>query len=107
VTEPESPRAAAERIFREESGRIVATLIRVFGDFDLAEEAMQDAFAVALERWPADGVPANPGAWITTTARRKAVDRLAPGPDAGPQAPRNRGGRRALRPGRRDGDHDD
>jgi len=76
VTEPESPRAAAERIFREESGRIVATLIRVFGDFDLAEEAMQDAFAIALERWPADGVPANPGAWITTTARRKAVDRL-------------------------------
>ena len=76
MTEPESPRAAAERIFREESGRIVATLIRVFGDFDLAEEAMQDAFAVALERWPADGVPANPGAWITTTARRKAVDRL-------------------------------
>ena len=48
----------------------------VRGDFDLAEEAMQEAFAVALERWPRDGVPANPGAWITTAARRKAIDRL-------------------------------
>ncbi len=76
MAEAESPRAAAERIFRKESGRIVATLIRVFGDFDLAEEAMQDAFAVALERWPGEGIPANPGAWITTTARRKAIDRL-------------------------------
>ncbi len=76
MADAESPRAAGERIFREESGRIVATLIRVFGDFDLAEEAMQDAFAVALERWPREGIPANPGAWITTTARRKAIDRL-------------------------------
>ena len=76
MTEEESPQSAGERIFREESGRIVATLIRVFGDFDLAEEAMQDAFAVALERWPREGIPVNPGAWITTTARRKAIDRL-------------------------------
>ena len=76
MPEAESPQAAGERIFREESGRIVATLIRVFGDFDLAEEAMQDAFTVALERWPREGIPANPGAWITTTARRKAIDRL-------------------------------
>ena len=68
--------AAAERTFRAESGRIVATLIRVFGDFDLAEDAMQDALAVAMERWPRDGMPANPAAWITTTARRKAIDRL-------------------------------
>lgn len=67
---------AIERIFREESARILATLIRSCRDFDLAEEAMQDAFAVALDRWPRDGVPANPGAWITTTARRKAIDRL-------------------------------
>lgn len=67
---------AVERIFREESGRILATLIRSCGDFDLAEEAMQDAFAVALDRWPKDGVPANPAAWITTAARRKAIDRL-------------------------------
>jgi len=65
-----------ERVFREESGRILATLIRTCGDFDLAEEAMQEAFAVALERWSRDGAPSNPGAWITTTARRKAIDRL-------------------------------
>jgi RNA polymerase sigma-70 factor (ECF subfamily) len=54
----------------------VATLIRVLGDFDLAEEAVQEAFVVALERWPRDGIPDNPGAWITTTARNKAIDRL-------------------------------
>jgi RNA polymerase sigma-70 factor, ECF subfamily len=54
----------------------VASLIRVLGDFDLAEEAVQEAFAVALERWPRDGLPDNPGAWITTTARNKAIDRL-------------------------------
>ena len=65
-----------ERVFREESGRILATLIRACGDFDLAEEAMQEAFAVALKRWPRDGVPFNPAAWITTAARRKAIDRL-------------------------------
>jgi RNA polymerase sigma-70 factor (ECF subfamily) len=68
--------AAIERAFREESGRAVATLIRVLGDFDLAEEAVQDAFARALEAWPVDGVPSNPGAWITTTARNRAIDRL-------------------------------
>ncbi len=67
---------AIDQTFRAESGRILATLIRVCGDFDLAEEAMQDAFTVALDHWPRDGVPANPGAWITTTARRKAIDRL-------------------------------
>jgi RNA polymerase sigma-70 factor (ECF subfamily) len=54
----------------------VATLIRILGDFDFAEEAVQDAFAIALQRWPADGVPDNPGAWITTTARNRAIDRL-------------------------------
>ncbi|MBI3751544.1 MAG: sigma-70 family RNA polymerase sigma factor, partial [Chloroflexi bacterium] len=67
---------AVERLFREESGRAVATLIRVLGDFDLAEEAVQDAFARALEVWPAQGIPANPGAWITTTARNRAIDRI-------------------------------
>jgi RNA polymerase sigma-70 factor (ECF subfamily) len=67
---------AVERIFREESGRILASLIRYCGDFDLAEEAMQDAITIALERWPRDGVPDNPAAWITTTARNKAIDRL-------------------------------
>ena len=65
-----------DRLFRHESGRAVATLIRVLGDFDLAEDAVQEAFVVALERWPADGVPENPGAWITRVARNKAIDRL-------------------------------
>jgi len=65
-----------DRVFRLESGRAVAGLIRVLGDFDLAEEAVQEAFVAALEHWPHEGVPANPGAWITTTARRRAIDRL-------------------------------
>jgi RNA polymerase sigma-70 factor, ECF subfamily len=68
--------AQVGRIFREESGRSVATLIRVFGDIDVAEDAVQEAFAVALRRWPADGLPPNPGGWITTTARNRAIDRL-------------------------------
>ena len=59
---------AVERVFREESGRILATLIRVLGDFDLAEEALQDALAEALAHWPRTGVPAAPRAWITTAA---------------------------------------
>ncbi|MEO8476345.1 MAG: sigma factor, partial [Actinomycetota bacterium] len=61
-----------DRLFRRESGRAVAALIRAVGDFDLAEEAVQDAFAVAIERWPRDGIPDNPGAWITTAARNRA-----------------------------------
>jgi RNA polymerase sigma-70 factor, ECF subfamily len=65
-----------DRLFREESGRAVATLIRVLGDFDLAEEAVQEAFARALEVWPVQGVPRNPAAWITTTARNAAIDRI-------------------------------
>ncbi|HEY3164080.1 MAG TPA: RNA polymerase sigma factor [Candidatus Limnocylindrales bacterium] len=72
----EEPRAVVDRLFREEQGRAVATLIRVLGDFDLAEEAVQDAFITALETWPERGVPDNPGAWITTTARNRAIDRL-------------------------------
>jgi RNA polymerase sigma-70 factor (ECF subfamily) len=69
--------AGVERAFREESGRVLATLIRhLGGDFQLAEDALQDAFAVALTTWPRDGDPDNPGAWITTAARRKAIDRL-------------------------------
>jgi RNA polymerase sigma-70 factor, ECF subfamily len=68
--------AIVDRLFREEAGRAVATLIRVLGDFDLAEECVQEAFVVALERWPRFGVPENPGAWITTTAKNKAIDRL-------------------------------
>ena len=76
MAQPADPAAVVERLFREESGRTVATLIRVFGDFDIAEEAVQEAFIVALERWPRDGIPANPGAWITATARNRAIDRL-------------------------------
>jgi RNA polymerase sigma-70 factor, ECF subfamily len=67
---------AIERAYRESSGRAVATLIRLFGDIDIAEEAVQEAFAVATARWPTDGVPPNPGGWIVTTARNKALDRL-------------------------------
>jgi RNA polymerase sigma-70 factor (ECF subfamily) len=67
---------AVERTFVEHSGRVMATLISTLGDFDLAEDAMQEAFAVAMKRWPADGVPPNPGGWITLTARRRAIDRL-------------------------------
>jgi RNA polymerase sigma-70 factor (ECF subfamily) len=63
-------------VFREEWGRAVSILISVLGDFDLAEDAVQDAFATALERWPADGMPRNPGAWIVTTARNRAIDRI-------------------------------
>jgi len=65
-----------ERIFREESGRVVATLVRLFGDIDIAEEMVQEAFVVATERWPEMGVPPNPGGWLTTTARNRAIDRL-------------------------------
>src|SRR3984893_5700285 len=68
--------ADLERIFREESGRVVATLVRLFGDIDIAEEMVQEAFVVATEQWPATGLPPNPGGWITTTARNRAIDRL-------------------------------
>jgi RNA polymerase sigma-70 factor, ECF subfamily len=69
-------RAQVGRIFREESGRSVAALIRVLGDIDVAEDAVQEAFAVALRKWPREGLPPNPGGWITTTARNHALDRL-------------------------------
>ncbi|HSK95102.1 MAG TPA: sigma factor, partial [Euzebyales bacterium] len=64
------------RIFRAESGRSLAALIGVLGDVDLAEDAVQDAFAIAVQRWARDGLPPNPGGWITTTARNRALDRL-------------------------------
>lgn len=64
------------RIFREEAGRSVATLIRLFGDIDLAEDAVQEAFALALGKWPDEGLPPKPGGWITTTARNRAIDHL-------------------------------
>ena len=75
MTQP-TPVARVEQTFRLEFGRAVATMIRLFGDIDLAEEAVQQAFVVALERWPVSGVPPNPGGWIVTTARNKAIDRL-------------------------------
>jgi RNA polymerase sigma-70 factor (ECF subfamily) len=65
-----------EKIFRDEAGRAMATLIRLVGDFDLAEDALQDAFAVALERWPGGGVPSNPRAWLVNVGRNKAIDRV-------------------------------
>jgi len=65
-----------ERIFREEYGRAVAVLVRVFGDIDVAEEAVQDAFTVAAQRWPATGLPPSPAGWIITTARNRAINRL-------------------------------
>ncbi len=68
--------AEVGQIFREEYGRSVANLISVFGDIDAAEDAVQEAFAVALRRWPRTGLPPNPGGWITTTARNRAIDRL-------------------------------
>ena len=73
---PKVEAAQIGRIFREESGRSVATLIRIFGDIDIAEDAVQEAFAVALRKWPFDGLSPNPGGWITTTARNRAIERL-------------------------------
>ena len=68
--------AFIEQLYRAESARVLATLIGLLGDFDLAEEATQEAFAVAVEQWPKQGVPANPRAWLVSTGRNKAVDRL-------------------------------
>jgi RNA polymerase sigma-70 factor, ECF subfamily len=65
-----------DKIFRDESGRALATLIRVLGDFDLAEDALQDAFTVALERWPKESAPSNPRAWLVNVGRNKAIDRV-------------------------------
>ncbi|MGH8915006.1 MAG: RNA polymerase sigma factor [Acidimicrobiia bacterium] len=78
---PEQALAASEvsvidRVFRDEAGKAIATLIRLFGDIDVAEEAVQDAFVVATEKWPDIGLPPNPGGWIVTTARNRAIDRL-------------------------------
>jgi RNA polymerase sigma-70 factor (ECF subfamily) len=72
----DDPRARIERLYRTESRRVLATLIRLLGDFDLAEEALQDAFTAAMAQWPGDGLPANPRAWLVSTGRFKAIDRL-------------------------------
>jgi RNA polymerase sigma-70 factor, ECF subfamily len=74
--DPKLDKVAVGRIFREEYGRSVAALMRVFADIDAAEDAVQEAFTVALLKWPVDGLPPNPGGWITTTARKRAIDRL-------------------------------
>jgi RNA polymerase sigma-70 factor (ECF subfamily) len=74
VTENQDARAAAEAVYRAESRRVFATLVRLLGDFDLAEEALADAFRAALEQWPRDGVPANPRAWLVSAGRFKAID---------------------------------
>src|SRR6187551_3981067 len=67
-------REAIDAVYRTESRRVLATLIRLLGDFDVAEEALHDAFRAALERWPRDGVPANPRAWLVSAGRFKAID---------------------------------
>ena len=72
----DGPSADIERAFREERAAVLATLIRHVGDFQLAEDAVQDAFAAAVATWPRDGVPDNPGAWLSVTARRRAIDRI-------------------------------
>src|SRR5436190_6938328 len=68
--------AAVERVFREEYGRLIASLVRRFGDIDIAEEAAGEALVTALEKWPESGVPPNPGGWLTTTAGHRAIDRI-------------------------------
>jgi RNA polymerase sigma-70 factor (ECF subfamily) len=73
---PVLPSAEIERVFRAEHGRAVAVLVRAFGDIDVAEEAVQDAFTAAVQRWPATGPPPSPAGWIITTARNRAIDRL-------------------------------
>src|SRR5258707_13873834 len=72
----EQARAAAAEIYRTQSRRVFATLVRLLGDFDLAEEALHDAFRVALEQWPRDGVPSNPRAWLVSAGRFKAIDAI-------------------------------
>src|SRR5437763_3324336 len=67
-------REIVEAVYRTESRRVFATLVRLLGDFDLAEEALHDAFRAALEQWPSEGVPANPRAWLVSTGRFKAID---------------------------------
>ena len=73
---PASAAPEIERAFRENHGRAVAVLVRLLGDIDAAEEAVQDAFLTAVQRWPEDGVPPSPAGWIVTTARNRAIDRL-------------------------------
>src|SRR2546426_4839267 len=109
----ERAREVVDAVYRSDSRRVLATLIRLLGDFDLAEEALQDAFAAAVEQWPRDGVPANPRAWLVSTGRFKAIDGMrrrarfdeslagvaAGGPAHGPGDGGGGGGRRRGGPG--------
>jgi len=72
----EQARDAVDAVYRSESRRVLATLIRLLGDFDVAEEALHDAFGAALEQWPRDGVPQNPRAWLVSAGRFKAIDTM-------------------------------
>src|SRR5206468_12386302 len=72
----EQARNTVDAVYRSDSRRVLATLIRLLGDFDVAEEALHDAFNTALEQWPRDGVPANPRAWLVSTGRFKAIDTI-------------------------------
>jgi RNA polymerase sigma-70 factor, ECF subfamily len=73
---PALPASEIERVFREQYGRAVSVLVGVFGDIDVAEEAVQDAFTAAVQRWRSSGLPPSPAGWIVTTARNRAIDRL-------------------------------
>ena len=74
--ESDDARSRVEAIYRAEAPRVLATLIRLLGDFDLAEEALQEAFMVAVREWPARGMPDNPRAWLVSTGRFRAIDRI-------------------------------
>jgi RNA polymerase sigma-70 factor (ECF subfamily) len=76
VETADAVRQAIDAVYVSDSRRVLATLIRVLGDFDVAEEALHDAFRAALEQWPRDGVPDNPRAWLVSTGRFKAIDRI-------------------------------
>src|SRR5512134_3095485 len=73
---PASALAAVDTVYRAESRRVLATLIRLLGSFDIAEEALHDAFTAAVEQWPREGVPANPRAWLVSAGRFKAIDKI-------------------------------
>src|SRR3954470_15301388 len=76
MADMEEAQRRVEEVYRAESRRVFATLVRVLGDLDLAEEALQDAFIAAMEQWPRDGVPANPRAWLVQSGRFKAIDAI-------------------------------
>src|SRR5216110_1402670 len=93
----EQARNAVDAVYRSDSRRILATLIRLLGDFDLAEDALHDAFAVAMEQWPRDGVPANPRAWLVSAAASKRSTHFAAAPGS---TGRSRSSRRISMPAR-------